>query len=389
MSGDASRADGNVDGNVRAAEVVLACADVNETARFFAGLGFRVDAIAPADDPATALLGGHGLRIRLERGAAGPPGLLRLLCRDPSAVAGGATVLVAPGGTRVELAPADPPLALPPLAPSLVIARAGGAAWHEGRAGMLYRDLIPDRQGGRFVASHIRIPDGGPVPDYVHCHRIRFQLIYCHRGWVRVVYEDQGPPFVLAAGDAVLQPPLIRHRVLESSPGLEVVELSSPAEHETLADHDLALPTGRVDAGRDFGGQRFVHHRAAGAAHLPWRDGLAARDLGIAAATAGLASAHVARPLARRGGAAAAERRLHGGELCFLFVLAGGVTLDLDQDAHRLAASDAAAVPGDVAHALVDPSPDLELLEIALPAAGASPPGPPYSGVTNFETRRM
>jgi quercetin dioxygenase-like cupin family protein len=41
-------------------------------------------------------------------------------------------------------------------------------------------------------------------------------MIYCHRGWVRVVYEDQGEPFVMHPGDCVLQPPGIRHRVLEA-----------------------------------------------------------------------------------------------------------------------------------------------------------------------------
>lgn len=81
------------------------------------------------------------------------------------------------------------------------------------------------------------------MPDYVHFHKVRFQMIYCYKGWVRVVYEDQGPPLVMRAGDCVLQPPRIRHRVLESSPGLEVIEIGCPAEHETFADHDLQLPT--------------------------------------------------------------------------------------------------------------------------------------------------
>jgi quercetin dioxygenase-like cupin family protein len=80
---------------------------------------------------------------------------------------------------------------------------------------MLYRDLIPGRLGGRYIASLISIPKGGPVADWVHFHRIALQLIYVRSGWVRVVYEDQGEPFVMRAGDLVLQPPQIRHRVLE------------------------------------------------------------------------------------------------------------------------------------------------------------------------------
>ena len=68
-------------------------------------------------------------------------------------------------------------------------------------------------------------------------------MIYCHRGWVRVVYEGQGEPFVMYPGDRVIQPPEIRHRVLESSDGLEVVELGCPAEHETWVDHSWNCPT--------------------------------------------------------------------------------------------------------------------------------------------------
>src|SRR5207244_7041714 len=120
-------------------------------------------------------------------------------------------------------------------------------------------------------------------------HRVRFQMIYCAKGWVRAVYEDQGPPFVLREGDCVLQPPGIRHRVLESSPDLEVIEIGSPADHETFADHELELPTASVRPDREFGGQRFLRHEAASAA---WHrragdglDGLDVRDLGIAAAT--------------------------------------------------------------------------------------------------------
>ena len=67
---------------------------------------------------------------------------------------------------------------------------------------MRYRDLIPDRLGGRFIASHILIPEGGPVADYVHFHHIRFQMIYCYRGWVKVAYEDQGEPMLMPRATA-------------------------------------------------------------------------------------------------------------------------------------------------------------------------------------------
>ena len=256
---------------------------------------------------------------------------------------------------------------------SFVLERASDdASWSQGRAGMRYRDLIPDRQGGRFVASHIQIPTAGPVPDYVHFHKIRFQMIYCYRGWARLVYEDQGEPFVMRAGDCVLQPPRIRHRVLESSDALEVIELGCPALHETCADPDVALPTNVVAPGRDFGGQRFVHHQQADASWTASKDGFERRRFGFTEATDGLAEGSVARVAAgHHQPGNGDERRSHHGELLFVFVLDGAVTLrragDADEPLHP---GDCFTMPADEAFALVHRSADLELLEVALPAGG-------------------
>jgi mannose-6-phosphate isomerase-like protein (cupin superfamily) len=351
---------------IAGAEVVLPCAELEDTLAFFRDrLGFQLQAIFPADAPAVAVLAGHGLRLRLERGGAGAPGRIRLLCREPDAVAGGERLLTAPNGTQVELADAETPMALPPLKPELVIARMSGeGAFDAGRAGMLYRDLIPGRLGGRFIASHIRIPQGGPVPDYVHFHKIRFQMIFCRSGWVRLVYEDQGPPFVMEAGDCVLQPPQIRHRVLESSPGLEVIEIACPAVHETFAENAITLPTGRVDASRDFGGQRFLWHVAATARWQPWRvQGFECRDTGMGEATRGLAGARVVRPR----GAAETPSATHDREFQFFFVLDGAATLACT-GTHPLAAGDAVTIPAGLPYALGDCADDLSLLEVTLPA---------------------
>lgn len=162
---------------------------------------------------------------------------------------------------------------------------------------MHYRDLIPDRLGGAIIASHIRIPDAGPVPDSVHYHAIGFQLIYCYAGWVRLAYEDQGPPFILRAGDCVNQPPGIRHKVLESSENLQVIEIGVPAEHMTTIDHEMQLPTAQYCPEREWEGQRFVHSLAADAVWANWRiPGFVARDTGITRGTNGVASVVVARP---------------------------------------------------------------------------------------------
>lgn len=313
---------------------VLTVPDLAEALEYFTNrLGFRLEMIVPADDPQAAVIFGQGLRLRLERGGQSGQG-------SEADTALLETLLV----TRIE----------------------DGAGWHIGRAGMQYRDLVPSRLGGQFIASHICIPDGGVVSDYVHYHKVRFQLIFCKAGWVRVVYEDQGPPFVLQAGDCVLQPPEIRHRVLEASPGLEVIEVGSPAVHKTYVEHQIELPTAHVVPERVFRGQRFVRHVAREATWQPWRlTGFNARDTGIAAATDDLAAVQVIRALS-----AVPETALlaHTGELLFWFVLQGELTLAREADgAHALQPGDCCVIPAGKEYS-IRAAAGLEWLEVRLPA---------------------
>jgi len=348
-------------GETGLAEVCLPCAALSPALEFYVGrLGFRVETIFPAEEPTDALLSGHGLRLRLAPGG-GDPGHLRLLLAGQKS---GPERLVAPNGTVVDLAPLVAPMDIPPLDPGFVITRQQDNPGHgEGRAGMLYRDLIPGRLGGRFIASHIAIPRGGPVADWVHYHRIRFQMIFVRKGWVRVVYEDQGEPFVMQAGDCVLQPPQIRHRVLESSDGLEVIEVGCPALHETIADHDLVLPTGILAPDRDFDGQRFMRHRAA---ETPWvahgDSGFLRQDTAMRQATGGLAEVMVLKS----GGAARLDVAAHQGELLFMTLLEGSARLD-HAGQHDLRACDAFVIPAGQDWALHQASADLALLQVSLP----------------------
>jgi quercetin dioxygenase-like cupin family protein len=251
---------------------------------------------------------------------------------------------------------------LPPFEPEFVLA-CGGASG-EGRAGMHYRDLIPGRLGGRYIASHITIAQGGPVADWVHYHRVAFQMIYVRSGWVRVVYEDQGEPFAMHPGDLVLQPPGIRHRVLESSPGLEVIEIGAPALHETLADHEVELPNDRIDPERLFDGQRFLRHAAANSRWTSFA-GAEAQETAMHAATKGLGQARTIRS----GGSAEITFRPHDGELEFGFVLAGEARLAADEG-HDLTAADAFVVPPGQAWAIRDTSADFRLLHVTTSRLG-------------------
>jgi hypothetical protein len=152
--------------------------------------------------------------------------------------------------------------------------------------------------------------------------------------------------------------------VLESSTGLEVVEISCPALHETLADHEMALPNPHLDLGRSFGGQRFLRHVAE---DTPWTPlhGMGAQETAIGQATGGLADARTLRP----GSSAVAEFPPHDGELLFGFILDGNASLRIG-DAYRLAPADAFVIPPGERWSLSDASDDLRLLQITTARLG-------------------
>src|SRR5215216_637983 len=114
---------------------VISCDDLDAgIERYTRECGFRLLMIKPADCPCEARLSNGKQTI--------------VLRSSMSLVSGSASV------------------------PKPEIRKATPVYWTAGRAGMMYRDLIPDRLGGRVIASHIRIVEGGDVPDSVHYHRV-------------------------------------------------------------------------------------------------------------------------------------------------------------------------------------------------------------------------
>jgi quercetin dioxygenase-like cupin family protein len=299
----------------------IVCGDLSPALDDLLGDGFRIELIYPADDPHTAIVARGDDRMRVT--------------------------------SQPDASPI--PAQLPPFAPEFGLTHAGGSAG-QGRAGMLYRDLVPSRLGGRYIISHISIPGGGPVSDWVHFHKITLQLLYVRRGWVRVVYEDQGEPFVMREGDLVLQPPEIRHRVLESSSAFEIIEIGAPAVHATFGDHALELPNGS-NPFRMFGGQRFLHHKAAETPWTPFGGG-EAKETGLADATDGLAAARTIRPSSGE-----IEFAPLDGELVFGFVLDGEATLEY-RDPAKIRSGDSFVIPPGERWHLTNPSADFRLLHV-------------------------
>jgi mannose-6-phosphate isomerase-like protein (cupin superfamily) len=340
----------STDGRDRRAAVRVPADPLEATIEFLERHGFRLEEIAPADDPSQAVMTGHGLRLDLDRAHRGAAELVVPAAGDvlPGRHTG-------PGGLVVEVTPKTRDL--PPAAPAFVHTRLADTPIHEGRAGLLYRDLLPSRLGGRWVASHIRSARGGPVNDRVHHHAVRLQLIYCLSGEAQLVYEEQGPPFAFRAGDLVMQPPGLRHQVLQASAGFEVVEIASPAWHPTSIDHEMALPSATRAPDRLRSGQRFLHAVADRCPRVLLSPDIEARDLGLHAASGGLATA---RALEFR--SAGSVEIQDADDLRFLFVREGSGSID-GPTPTDLGTHDAVALPR--GKFLLTGAPGLRVLEVA------------------------
>ena len=106
------------------------------------------------------------------------------------------------------------------------------------RSFMEYRDLgIANATHGQFRAHVVRIKRDHTGKHELHTtglhqHKCDFQMFYVLKGWMKFVYEGQGE-HTFNAGDCVLQPAGIVHNELDCSDDVEILEIYSPAVHET------------------------------------------------------------------------------------------------------------------------------------------------------------
>lgn len=381
--------------NVVSAYIVINCKSFQPTLDFFTKtLAFRVLSIYPADDPRTASISAHSLTLKINCNGKNDHTTLEIQCRNISDFSdkfqdsNQPIMLTAPNGTEVIIQKHTDDIEIPPLQEELVISRVdqiSDSVWTVGRAGMRYRDLLPGRLGGRYVASHIHIPTAGLVPDYVHYHKVQFQVIYCYKSWVRVVYEDQGEPFILREGDCVVQPPEIRHRVLESGPDLEVIEVGCPAIHETLSELKITLPTVDILPDKVYGGQKFVRHISEISPWKPFPSWNGMSGVNWEAKLTGIGDAtHSGDVLTLRpipGGCSSegpGSCVVHNGELFLVFVLAGKVNFQcagisaidspIDSQVTTLSTADTVTIPSNTSFRFYAGSPGLQLLLVVSPA---------------------
>jgi len=98
-----------------------------------------------------------------------------------------------------------------------------------------YRDLGIAKATGGLAQAHVIRLIPPCIPEEVskrHYHDVDFQMIYVLKGWMKGEYD--GEVVTMHAGSAWLQPPKIKHTVLDYSDDCEVLEIILPAEFDTV-----------------------------------------------------------------------------------------------------------------------------------------------------------
>ena len=97
-----------------------------------------------------------------------------------------------------------------------------------------YRDLgFAEATGGLAQAHVIRmVPPCTDEARKKHYHDVDFQMVYVLKGWIKGEYD--GEVVTMRAGSAWLQPPRIKHTVLDYSDDCELLEIILPADFDTV-----------------------------------------------------------------------------------------------------------------------------------------------------------
>ncbi len=99
-----------------------------------------------------------------------------------------------------------------------------------------YRDLLVEAATAGAVQAHVIRLLGKCDPKVVqipHYHGVQFQFLYMLKGWMIGEYEGQGR-IKMSAGSSWIQPPGIRHQVIDYSDGCEMLEIILPAKFDTV-----------------------------------------------------------------------------------------------------------------------------------------------------------
>jgi hypothetical protein len=98
-----------------------------------------------------------------------------------------------------------------------------------------YRDLGMSKATNGLLQAHVirLLPPCDPkVVSKRHYHDVDLQMIYVLKGWIKGEYDGQ--VVTMREGAAWLQPPRIKHTVLDYSDDCELLEIIVPADFKTV-----------------------------------------------------------------------------------------------------------------------------------------------------------
>jgi mannose-6-phosphate isomerase-like protein (cupin superfamily) len=118
----------------------------------------------------------------------------------------------------------------------LHVSKADSSGWVVGlRDNFEYRDLgIAEATSGKVLAHVIRARRTCAGAGDTHYHKLDFQMVYVLKGWMEVGFGER-PPERFTAGDCWYQEPGIHHTVTAYADDLEVIEITVPADFETVS----------------------------------------------------------------------------------------------------------------------------------------------------------
>jgi Cupin domain len=99
-----------------------------------------------------------------------------------------------------------------------------------------YRDLGIAAATNGLARAHVikMIPPCDPAEvSKRHYHDVEFQMVYVLKGWIKSEFEGEGA-VIMREGSCWLQPPRIKHTVLDYSDDCELLEIILPADFETV-----------------------------------------------------------------------------------------------------------------------------------------------------------
>jgi hypothetical protein len=163
--------------------------------------------------------------------------IMRTTIRKPKKAARAAAKSSARRRVARAKRPAKAPLKPKPRKQSFVASHHSPDAFEPGlRRYAQYRDLGIAAATGGLARAHVIKMVPPCIPAEVskrHYHDVDFQMVYVLKGWIKGEYDGAGV-VTMREGSCWLQPPKIKHTVLDYSDDCELLEVILPADFETV-----------------------------------------------------------------------------------------------------------------------------------------------------------